>query len=177
MQVIRFFKDVNEESIQGLLATIDQRIAQGVEEFSLLISSGGGTVFHGLSAYNYLKGLPVTIDTHNFGLVDSISVVLYCAGRKKYCSPQARFLLHTVQANYQNVSFEEPQLVEALNGLRIDTENIARVIAANVGVDVEEVKAKMLARTTLNPDEAKEWGLVDEIRTELYPAGSEVLII
>jgi ATP-dependent protease ClpP protease subunit len=35
-------------------------------------------VFHGLTAYNYLKGIPATVTTHNIGSVDSIGVALYC---------------------------------------------------------------------------------------------------
>jgi ATP-dependent protease ClpP protease subunit len=90
----------------------------------------GGSVFHGLSAYNYLKGLPANITTHNFGSVDSIGVVLYCAGATRLSVPQARFLLHGVSANFpQNTSLEEKQLEERLKGLKIDNENIAKVVA------------------------------------------------
>ena len=90
-------------------------------------------MFHGLSAYNYFKGLPVSIITHNFGSVDSIGVVLFCAGGKKFSVPQARFLLHSISAGFRNERLEEPQLEERLKGLKIDIENIAKVIAENTG--------------------------------------------
>jgi hypothetical protein len=35
----------------------------------------------------------------------------------------------------------------------------------------------MLARTTLDPDTALDWGLVHEIRQELFPAGTDVIAI
>jgi hypothetical protein len=35
----------------------------------------------------------------------------------------------------------------------------------------------MLERTTLNPEEAKAWGLVHEIKSELFEAGFEVISI
>ena len=35
----------------------------------------------------------------------------------------------------------------------------------------------MLERTTLNSEEAKAWGLVHEIKSELFEAGSEVISI
>jgi hypothetical protein len=35
----------------------------------------------------------------------------------------------------------------------------------------------MLDRTTLNPEEALGWGLVHEIKAELFPAGAEVISI
>jgi len=157
---------------------IDQKMKQGQRNFIVLISSPGGSVFHGLSAYNYLKGLPAEITTHNFGSVDSIGVVLYCGGSKRLSVPQARFLLHGVSANFpQAASLEEKQLEERLKGLKIDIENIAKVVAANIGKPLEDVMNAMLDRTTLNPEEAKEWGLVHEIKTELFPAGAEVISI
>lgn len=176
--VIRFFAPVEANSINALLTVVDQKIKTGVDKISLLISSPGGTVFHGLSAYNFLKGIPAEVITHNFGSVDSIGVVLYCAGSKRFSVPHARFLLHGVSAGFQqNERLEEKQLEERLKGLQIDMLNIARVIAANTGKAVEAVNAAMLDRTTLSPEEAREWGLVHEIKSELFEAGSEVISI
>ena len=175
--VIKFFAPVIDVTINTLMDAIDQKMKQGVSEFIILISSPGGSVFHGLSAYNYLKGLPVAVTTHNFGSVDSIGVVLFCGGSKRLSVPQARFLLHGVSAGFQNERLEEKQLEERLKGLRIDIENIAKVIAANTGKTVQDVTDAMLERTTLNPDEAKAWGLVHEIKSELFETGSEVISI
>ena len=72
---------------------------------------------------------------------------------------------------------EEKQLEERLKGLKIDVENIAKVIAANTGKSTEDMMNAMLDRTTLNPEEAKSWGLVHEIKTELFPVGAEVISI
>ena len=176
--VIRFFAPIIDVAINALMNAIDQKMRQGVTNFIILISSPGGSVFHGLSAYNYLKGLPATITTHNFGSVDSIGVVLYCGGSKRLSVPQARFLLHGVSSHFeQNASLEEKQLEERLKGLRIDIENIAKVIAANTGKGVKDVIDAMLERTTLNSGEAQSWGLVHEIKSELFEAGSEVISI
>ena len=175
--VIKFFAPVIDVTINALMNAVDQKMKEGISAFIVLISSPGGSVFHGLSAYNYLKGLPVTITTHNFGSIDSIGVVLYCGGSKRLSVPQARFLLHGVTAHFQKERLEEKQIEERLKGLRIDLENIARVIAANTGKTVQEVKNAMLERTTLNPDEAKRWGLAHEIQSELFEAGSEVISI
>lgn len=175
--VIKYFAPVIDVSINALMNAIDSKMKQGATQFIILLSSPGGSVFHGLSAYNYLKGLPATIITHNFGSVDSIGVVLFCGGSKRFSVPQARFLLHGVAANFQNERLEEKQLEERLKGLKIDLENIAKVIADNTGKSAQEVTRAMLERTTLNPEEAKAWGLVHDIKSELFEAGSEVISI
>ena len=130
---------------------------------------------YGLSAYNFLKGVPLEITTHNFGSVDSIGVVLYCAGARRLSVPHARFLIHGVSVNImQPVSFEEKQVEELLKGLQIDIGNLARVIAATTGKESHDVIKLMLDRTTYYPEEAQAQGLVHEIKSEMFEPGAEV---
>jgi hypothetical protein len=67
--------------------------------------------------------------------------------------------------------------MEKLAQLRMDVENIAKVIAANTNRSAEQIIAAMHDRRTLNPEEAASWGLVDAIETQLYPAGATVISI
>lgn len=176
--VIKFYTPVNESSIGTLMKTVDQRLAAGTKRFTLLISTTGGSVFHGLTAYNYLKGIPAEVVTHNIGSVDSIGVALYCAGQRRVSVPQARFLMHPVSMNFaQGASYEEPKLVELVKSLRVDMENCASVVAANTKKSKKQVFRAMQARTTLDPDTALGWGLVHEIRQELFDEGAEVVPI
>jgi len=176
--VIRFFAPISEPTTNLLMEVVDSNIAKGNNNFVLLISSLGGTVFHGLSAYNYLKGVPATFVTHNFGSVDSVAAVLYCAGDRRLSVPQARFLLHGVSLGFgQQERLEEKQIEERLKGIRIDEENIAKVIAATIGKQMSDVVNAMHERTALNPDDAKKWGLVHEIKSDLFDAGSKVISI
>lgn len=174
---IKFFAEVNKKSINKLMSVVEDNLKQGVERFVILISSTGGSVFHGLSAYNFLKGIHAEIITHNFGSVDSIAAVLFCAGSKRYSVPNARFLLHGVSANFTVCRLEEKQLEERLSGLRIDIENVAGVIATNTQKSKQEITNAMLDRTTLNPEEAAKFGLVHEIKSQLIEPGCEIITI
>jgi ATP-dependent Clp protease, protease subunit len=176
--VIKFYSPVNEGSIGQLLKAVDQKLASGVDQFTLLISTSGGSVFHGLTACNYLKGIPAEVTTHNIGSVDSIGVALYCAGKRRLCVPQARFLLHPVSMNFrEGASYEEPKLLELVKSLRVDMDNCASVLAANTNRTKKQVLRAMLARTTLHPEAALEWGLAHEIRQQLFEEGREVISI
>lgn len=175
---VKFFAPVMQESINVLMQIVDRKISQGARKMGLLISTPGGDVFHGISAYNYLKGIPLEITTHNFGSADSIGVVLFCAGSTRLCVPHARFLLHGVMCNFQGpISLEEKQLEERLKGLQIDMGNIARIVADTVKKDKQQVLNDMLNRTTLYPEQAIQYGLVQEIRSELFESGAEVISI
>jgi len=56
---IKFFAPVVDASANALMGILVQAVNQGVKEVILLISTPGGSVFHGLSVYNYLRGLPL----------------------------------------------------------------------------------------------------------------------
>ncbi len=131
----------------------------------------------GLSAYNFLKGIPAEVITHNFGRVDSIAAVLFCTGNKRYSVPHARFLLHGVAASFEKATFEEKQLEERLKSLQIDMQNIAGVIAATTRKTEKVIFDAMVERTTLNPEQAREFGLVHEIKEELIEPGADLISI
>ena len=68
-------------TIKIMTKIVDKKLHDKYDQLNLLLSSPGGSVFHGLSVYNFLKGAPIEVYTYNFGSVDSIGVVIYCAGR------------------------------------------------------------------------------------------------
>lgn len=175
---IKFFAMVVPESIDMLMKVVDQKIKQGAKKLVLLISTPGGNVFHGISAYNFLRGIPLEVTTHNFGSADSIGVVLFCAGTRRLSVPHARFILHGVQAHFpEKIGLEELQLEERLKGLQIDMRNIAQIIADTTGKDQQQILEDMHNRTTLYPQQAVEYGLVHDIQSVLYGPGADVVSV
>ncbi|WP_288521822.1 ATP-dependent Clp protease proteolytic subunit [uncultured Brachyspira sp.] len=166
---IRFMAPIMPNTIKSLSQCLDQAILHRSEHIHLLISSGGGSVFHGISMYNYLKGLNINITTYNFGSADSIATVLFCAGKHRICVPNARFLIHPVSLNLNApLLLKDKDLEEQLKSIKIDTENIAKIISDTANKDIKDVEEKMHNRTTLNPIEAKKYGLATDINSNLY---------
>lgn len=175
---IKYFADIDYNNVKNLMDVVQAKLKDGTGRFVILISCLGGSVFHGLSAYNFLRGIPAEVETHNFGSVVSMGIVLFCAGKKRYSVPHATFLVHGVQANFpQGAGLEEKQLEERLKGLKLDTENIAGVVAACTGKTEEDVIRDMLDRTTLNPEQALKYGLIHEIKEALFESGAELISI
>ncbi len=175
-KIIRFLSEINQQSANALISVIEDLIRQDQKDILLLISSQGGSVFHGISLYNFLKRAPIHLDTCNFGSVDSIATVIYCAGAKRYCVPDTRFLIHSINFNIQgNISFEEKQLNEIISGLRLDRENVAKIIAENCNKTTEEIEDIMFKGKVYNPEEAKSFGLVTEITECLFKEGEKII--
>lgn len=175
---VRFMAPVIPQTIDHLMKVVDKKLHEKYERLNLLLSSPGGSVFHGLSVYNFLKGAPLQVYTYNFGSVDSIGVVMYCAGSRRFCVPHARFLIHGVKLNFNGqASFDEFQIHEHLKSVQIDQKNIARVIADNTGKGSDVIEKDMHDRKTLSPTEAKDYGLVHEIKSDLFPVDAEFISI
>lgn len=175
--VVRFNGPVNNQTINSLMTTIDNKMKEGIRDFVLLISSHGGDTAAGLTAYSYLKGLPVRIIACNIGTVSSIAIVLYCIGTKRLSVPHTKFLIHEPYWSFSESRLDEYEIDEILKRLSIYKQNIAKVISTNTGRSIIEVLETMRNRTVFTSDEARSWGLVHEINSELFKDDSEVISI
>lgn len=175
---IKFYAQVNQNTVIQLQRHVEQSLIQGMTKLHLLLSTPGGSVHDGISVYNLLKGLPIEVITYNFGSVDSIGVVIFCAGTNRFSVPHARFLLHPVAMQVMaHQTLDEPSIEEKLKLVKADQSNISKVIACTINKQVEEVQRLIHGRTTLEPEQAKEKGLVTEIKSGLVPAGVPLISI
>lgn len=174
--IIRFNAGINQQSVSQLINIVENALNNSVESIKLLISSPGGDVASGISAYNFLKGLPIEVETHNFGNIDSMATVIYCAGKERLCMPTARFLIHSVKFGSNGpIQFEEKQLDKVVMGLKNDRENIAKIIAENCKKTQTEIEKLMFEGTTFTPTEAKTFGLVHKISEELFNKDDKII--
>lgn len=144
----------------------------------LIISSGGGNVFEGVSLGAFMKTLPVAITTHNVGQIDSIANVIFAAGTTRYSNANSSFLFHGVSMHYERQDFIESQLEEQYKGVKRMRENIAAAFAAYSGLSIAEAEALMISGATiLSAQEALSKAIIHEIRDAKVPPGSQVIAI
>lgn len=167
---------ITAEATTALIDQVQTLIDEGVSTINLLISSPGGNVYAGLMAYNFLKGCPAEIISHNVNHCDSIAAVIYAAGARRLSVPHGQFVLHGVLAGFvAAANLSETQLEERLANLKNDVDNIAGVLAGATGKDEPTLHQDIRKGLTLSPEQAVDYGLVHEIQEELYPAGARVI--
>ena len=172
---INFSVPVTVKSVQQMFGIIQDRLRKRTEILVILISSPGGQVGPGITAYNFLKGLPAKVETHNTGQVDSIGLVIFCAGAKRYCSPNSRFLIHGIGFSAkEGQRFTEGILSERLEGMKNERATISKIISDNSKRSLKEVEADMYRGVVWTPDQAIGFGLVHEIKTKLFEKGADV---
>jgi ATP-dependent protease ClpP protease subunit len=94
-----FCDEISSETIGRFYNNIAGASQQGVREIHLLFQSGGGSVFDGVSLYNYFKGIPIDIHLYNTGGVASAGLISFVGieRTRRYASLHAVFLLHRVK--------------------------------------------------------------------------------
>jgi len=174
---ISFSAEINPNTTEALLAAFANFVNQGFREIFLLLSSPGGSVMHGITVYNVLRGLPINLSTHNVGNVDSIGTVIYLAGNRRYACPQATFMLHGVAfiSATAPAQFFERNLQERIDSLRADQQRIAAIYQDRTGINSQEAEQLFLREQTINASDAVNRGLVHEPRDVQIPAGSPVI--
>lgn len=180
--VIRFLTEVNPNSVGALLQVVDGQYKSGIRRFVILIASPGGDVLSGLMAYNYLKGLPIELTTFNIGNVDSSAGLIYCAGTKRYAVPESRFVIHEVSLTLTasgpgTLNIALPDLESQMVMLKSQEDTMAKILAATVGKPQADAESKIHAQKSLSADEAKQWGLVQDIRTKLFDPSDSILVM
>jgi len=173
---VQFIAEINTETFARLTEILEQAVRGSTDRLHLLLSTPGGSVSHGLTLYTLLRGLPLEVWTYNIGQVDSVGVVVYCAGKKRLAAPQTRFLLHGISVELSGL-YNARALRERLTALEADQQNICRVIAEATGQAIEKIERDLEAHLTLLPEQAQACRLVDEVRTEIVQPDAEILTI
>jgi ATP-dependent protease ClpP protease subunit len=173
---ISFSAEIVPKTTEALLATVAQLVNQGHKEIHLLLSTPGGSVMHGITIYNVLRGLPVKLVTHNVGNVDSIGTVVYLAGQERYACAQSTFMLHGVAFQAPGpIQLFERNLSERLASVKADQARIMAVYSERAGITSEAAEQYFLGETTISASDAKVRGIVHDLREVQIPAGSPVL--
>lgn len=172
---ISFTAEVSEATVEALLGLCGQIATQGILQVCLMLSTPGGSVAHGITAYNTLRALPFRLVTHNTGNVNSIGNVLFLAGEDRYCSPNATFMFHGVSWNLPGASsLEERHLRELLANVTREQGRIAEIVSARTNIRSHEIKKLFRVAETRNAEYAKASGIVHDVRELKIPPGAPV---
>lgn len=176
MIYIKFSSPINQQTVQNLTNFLSQQINAGQKEFYFLFASQGGSVNDGVTAYNFMRALPAKIIMHNIGAIDSIANVIFLAADERYCNPNSSFLFHGVGFDIiQPVRMDEKDLREKLAIIERDQKSIAGIIAERTKLKEAEIEEMFFRAKTKNPKEAKEAGLIQDIKLANVPEGNQII--
>lgn len=143
------------------------------KDISLYINSPGGLVTSGLAIYDTMQYIKPHVVTICMGQAASMAAVLLSAGDvgKRSALPNARIMLHQPLGGVQGQAADiEIHAKEILN-IR---QRINEIIARHTGREVAQVEKDTDRNYFMSAQEAKEYGIIDEIiEPKLGPDGKK----
>jgi ATP-dependent Clp protease protease subunit len=175
---VSFSSGIDKNTTEQFLATMAHLANQKVQNVYLLLSTPGGGVTEGLNLYNVLCGMPFELITHNVSSVNSIGIMPFLAGSKRYATETATFMFHGVGYNAKaDERLELKRLRELSGSLSSDQERIGDVICQNTSIRKEEIDKLFLEAQTKGAIYAKEKGIIHDIRKAIIQKDCPVVTV
>jgi len=132
------------------------------KDINLYINSPGGSVSAGLAIYDTMQFIKPDVSTMCVGQAASMGALLLTAGAKgkRYCLPHSRVMIHQPLGGYQGQATDID--IHAREILKIRAQ-LNEILAAHTGQTVETIGEDTERDNFMGPEEAKEYGLIDEL--------------
>lgn len=131
-------------------------------EITLYINSGGGTVTAGLDLYDIVRHSKAPITGIVFRCANSMASIVLQACKTRKAMRHSSIVLHNIKINRQWHKFEE-DLENALHDTKRDQQSIYEILTERTGRTMEEVIKACREAKEMTSEEAKEFGLIDEV--------------
>jgi len=128
------------------------------------INSPGGSVFDGTAIYNAIKQHKAKTISHVDGLAASISSIIALAADEVRMSDNTFMMIHNPWSIVMGDAASMREEADLIDKVRDTT--IAQIYMSKTGKEKDEILGKMSAETWFTAQEAKEYGLIDEIDGE-----------
>ncbi len=134
------------------------------KEISMYINSPGGVVTAGLSIYDTMQYVRPKISTLVVGQAASMGSLLLTAGDKgmRFSLPNSRVMVHQPSGGYQGQATDI--MIHAAETQKLKT-RLNEIYVHHTGQTLKKVEAALERDNFMSPEDAKEWGLIDEILT------------
>jgi len=135
------------------------------KEISLYINSPGGVVTSGLAMYDTMQYIRPEISTVCVGLAASAGSLLLTAGRKgkRFSLPNSNIMIHQPSGGFQGQATDiEIHAKEILK----TRDRLNRIYVKHTGQDLAKIENAMDRDRFMTPEEAREFGLIDEVVAE-----------
>src|SRR5580700_3423027 len=132
------------------------------QDISLYINSPGGSVTAGLAIYDTMQYLSCDVATYCLGMAASMGSFLLAAGTKgkRYALPNCDIMIHQPSGGAQGAASDMERSVEQLLKAK---QRLSRIYALHTGKTEAEILIDMDRDFWLSAEEAKAYGLVDQV--------------
>jgi len=142
------------------------------KDIYLYINSPGGVVTSGLAIYDTMQYIRCDVSTLCVGQAASMGAHLLAAGAhgKRYALPNARIMIHQPLGGFQGQATDIE--IHAREILKLK-DHLNEMLAGHTGQPLEKLADDVERDYFLTADEAKDYGLIDDVLTSRPDAGGD----
>lgn len=162
-RIIFLGEEVNDVSASVIVAQLLFLEADDPDkDIQLYINSPGGSVTAGMAIYDTMQYIKCDVSTVCIGMAASMGAFLLAGGKKgkRFALPNAEIMIHQPSGGAQGQATEIQIAAEHI--LRTK-QKLNEILAANTGQSLETIKADTERDNFMSADEAKTYGLIDEV--------------
>ena len=132
------------------------------KEIYLYINTPGGLVTAGLGIYDTMQYIKPDVSTLCIGQAASMGSFLLTAGKKgkRFSLPNSRIMVHQPSAGFQGQATDIEIHANEVLSLK---KRLNEIYAKHTGKSEEDIKKALERDNFMNPDTAKEFGLIDDV--------------
>ena len=134
------------------------------KEVHMYINSPGGLVTAGMAIYDTMQYVRPPVQTFCIGQAASAASLLLCAGKKgeRFALPNARIMVHQPSASYYGQAADIARHAQEIVKMK---RRLNEIYAKHTGQTVEAIEKALDRDTYMTAEEAKSFGLLDQVMT------------
>ena len=135
------------------------------KDISFYIQSPGGSIHSGFAIYDTMQLIRCDVSTICVGMAASMATVLLCAGTKgkRYALPNATIHMHQATSGAQGQATDIE--IAAREIMRLQ-DTLRNILVKHTGQTLDKISHDTDRDFYLNPEQAVEYGIIDEILTK-----------
>ena len=132
------------------------------KDINIYVNSPGGSVTAGLAIYDTLQFVKPDVATYCVGQATSMGALLLCAGTKgkRFALPNSRIMIHQPWGGIQGAAEDISRHAKEILKLR---DQINEILSQHTKQPLEKIQKDTDRDYFMSAEEAKEYGLVDEV--------------
>lgn len=142
------------------------------KEISMYINSPGGEVTAGMSIYDTMQYIKPKVSTLICGMAASMGSVIAIGGEPgmRFALPNSEIMVHQPSGGSQGTAAD---ILISARHIEQTRERLYQLYVKHAGQDYDTVKQALDRDTWMTPEEAKDWGHIDEIVEERSKSGDD----
>lgn len=172
-RIVFLGSEVKDQNANAICAQLLLLSAEDPEsDIFLHINSPGGSVDAGMAIYDTMNYIPNDVATVSMGLAASMGQFLLCAGAKgkRYALPHSRIMMHQPSSGMGGSASDIK--IQAQQSLHIK-KVLLELIAQHTGQTVEQIETDADRDRWFTAEQAKDYGLVDQVITSAREAADD----